>query len=121
MKAVNAYCDSVQNSGGRIGGPGSGHPVTMRRQNLDNLPMASTASNARPVRPPSVIVDGNVGNGGGRKCGVCKKICNSVFFSTIGIGTVLVGYILCGALVFNSLEGVRHEGKILFWDRGNKV
>jgi len=84
----------------------------MRRQNLDNLQMASTASNVRPARPPSVIVDGNVGNGG-RKCGVCKKLCNSVFFSTIGIGTVLVGYILCGALVFNSLEGVRHEGKIL--------
>jgi hypothetical protein len=112
MKVVNVYIHSVQNSGGRIGGPGSGHPGTMRRQNLDNLQMASTASNVRPARPPSVIVDGNVGNGG-RKCGVCKKLCNSVFFSTIGIGTVLVGYILCGALVFNSLEGVRHEGKIL--------
>ena len=45
------------------------------------------------------------------KCGKrCLHVCTSVVFSTIGIGVLLVAYILCGAFMFKSLEG---NGKLL--------
>ena len=43
----------------------------------------------------------------------CKR-CITLIFSSIGIVFLLLGYIICGAIVFSNLEGnySRHRGKL---------